>query len=237
MSNNQFSQQQTQCNSDEIRHLRAEVAQLRGLPPNAGLQHESDGVVETLPASDNADNAKSGQAVLLDKDDQSPARVTDTELSDPRERSPHGYYNQHTLFQFFVEVPQLFPFIKETADEWLKPLGVHLKKNKFVRNDWKTNAPSQEEEPLEGLLPPKNDTDALILFYLNHLEQLHRIVHIPTFKREYANYWTPGRTRYPAMTALILPMMLIPTCASVSSSDSTSISFIYRTLPVQWISA
>lgn len=104
MSNNQFSQQQTQCNSDEIRHLRAEVAQLRGLPPNAGLQHESDGVVETLPASDNADNAKSGQAVLLDKDDQSPARVTDTELSDPRERSPHGYYNQHTLFQFFVEV-------------------------------------------------------------------------------------------------------------------------------------
>lgn len=104
MSNSQFAQQQAQRNSDEIRHLRAEVAQLKGLLPKARLQHESDCVAETLPATDNADKAESGQAVLLNMNDQSPAGVTDTELSDPRERSPRGYYGQHTLFQFFVEV-------------------------------------------------------------------------------------------------------------------------------------
>ena len=105
-----------------------------------------------------------------------------------------------------------------------------------MKNDWITNVPSQEVSPLEALLPPKDHTDALISFYLNHLEPLHRVVHIPTFKREYANFWVPGRSRYPAMTALVLSMISISPCASISCGDSTSIPSTYRTMPVQWIS-
>ena len=106
-----------------------------------------------------------------------------------------------------------------------------------MRNDWISNVPSQEESLLEGLLPPKDDTDALVSLYLNHFEQLHRIVHIPTFEREYANFWVPGRHRYPAMTALVLSMISITPYTSVSSSGSTSIPPTYRTMPAQLISA
>jgi hypothetical protein len=127
------------------------------------------------------------------------------------------------------QIPQLFPFIKETADGYLKPLGVHLKKKKPGRNVWKINALSQEESPLESLLPPKDDTDLLVSFYLNHFEQLHRFVHVPTFKREYAKFWVPGRTRYPAMISISTP-------ASVNSGEA-SIPSTYETMPVQWISA
>ena len=106
-----------------------------------------------------------------------------------------------------------------------------------MRQDWITNAPSQAESPLEGLLPPKDDTDALVLFYLDHFEQLHRVVHIPTFKREYAEFWVLGRSRYPAMTALVLSMISISPYISVSSVDPTPIPSRYRPMPVQWISA
>lgn len=97
--------------------------------------------------------------------------------------------------------------------------------------------PSQHGVALESLLPPKEDMDALVSFYLDHVEQLHRVVHIPTFRREYANFWTPQRPRYPAMTALILAILSISTYAFVDSADATSIPMRYRAMPAQWISA
>ncbi|KAI1777778.1 hypothetical protein F4818DRAFT_407917 [Hypoxylon cercidicola] len=84
-----------------------------------------------------------------------------------------------------------------------------LVKNKSTSNDCGMKAPSQQGIYLENLLPPKEDTDALVSFYLEHVEQLHRVVHIPTFKIEYANFWIPQRLRYPTMTALILAIISI----------------------------
>lgn len=98
VSNNQFAQQQAQRNSDEILDLRAQVAQLRGLLSKARMQHEGDCVVETLRATD---NAEFGQPIPAS---QGSTDVTNSEISDPRERSPRGYYSQHTLLQFFREV-------------------------------------------------------------------------------------------------------------------------------------
>lgn len=90
---------------------------------------------------------------------------------------------------------------------------------------------------MEQLIPPKEDTDTLVSFYLDHLEQIHRIVHISTFKREYANFWIPARPRYPAMTALILAMISISVHTSPDSAEVTSIPMKYRSMPTQWISA
>ena len=59
---------------------------------------------------------------------------------------------------------------------------VNLKKIKFD-----TDSTYSKPGTLDDLLPPKDDTDVLVSFHLNHLEQLHRIVHIPTFQRDYAN--------------------------------------------------
>ena len=135
------------------------------------------------------------------------------------------------------QVPQLFSFIKETVDEGLKPCGINLKKYKPVKNDWKTKTPSEVENPLESLLPPKGDTDVLVSFYFEHFEQIHRIIHIPTFNREYASFWVPGRARYPAMTALVLSMISITACASVSTSGSSSVPSSHRNMVEQWISS
>ena len=135
------------------------------------------------------------------------------------------------------QVPQLFPFIKATVDEWLKPLGVHLRKDKPVTRGEEPNSLSLEETSLESLLPPKDDVDTLISIYLKYLEQLHRVVHIPTFEREYLAFWELGQTRSPAMTALVLSMISISTCVYPSSQSHTSIPLAYQAMSVQWISA
>ncbi|KAI1768745.1 hypothetical protein GGR53DRAFT_517672 [Hypoxylon sp. FL1150] len=166
-----------------------------------------------------------------------PAPVSNKELSNPQERSPLGFYSQHSLFKFFGEIPELFPFIQETASEWFEPLGVDLMKNKPTRNEGNTKPSSQQEVALESLIPPKDDTDTLVTFYLDHVEQLHRVVHIPTFRRKYADFWTPQIPRHPAMTAIILAMISISTYAFTDSGDISSISIRYRVMPVQWISA
>lgn len=67
-------------------------------------QQEGHGAADGQRAADNAD---AGQAVPPHdrvEEDEGAADANGTDLSDPRERSPRGYYRQHTLLQFFAEV-------------------------------------------------------------------------------------------------------------------------------------
>jgi hypothetical protein len=96
---------------------------------------------------------------------------------------------------------------------------------------------SQEQPILANYLPPKGDTDALVAIYLNNFEQLHRIVHVPTFSREYINFWTPGRTRYPTMAAMILSMLAVSITAPSQIAGSSPIPAAYRHMSEQWIAA
>ncbi|TVY26986.1 Transcription factor [Lachnellula hyalina] len=236
VSNDESAQQQARRNSEQIRDLQAQVVQLKGLFSEAHPAYEVENGADVSQVTGCAEPCQPLFLNEISKDDQGPKDVTKSELSDPRERSPHGYYGQHALLQFFQEIPQLFPFIKDNSDEYLKPLGIHLKKEKPVRNEYKTNSHIQNKSILEGLLPCKDDADFLVSFYFNHFEQLHRVIHVPTFKRKYANFWLPNRPRYPAMTALVLSMLSISACESVSLSEKPTLS-TYGNMPAQWISA
>ncbi|KAK3318326.1 hypothetical protein B0H66DRAFT_556831 [Apodospora peruviana] len=91
---------------------------------------------------------------------------------------------------------------------------------------------------LQDLLPPKQDTDALVSFYVDHFEYIHRIVHVPTFMREYSAFWEQEpRSRHTATTALILSMISVATCALTGPSDTASIASEYRAVAPSWICA
>ncbi|ENH61433.1 Oleate activated transcription factor 3 [Fusarium oxysporum f. sp. cubense race 1] len=113
----------------------------------------------------------------------------------------------------------LCPFMKETADEWLRPVILHDRKDRKRRREDREKIFEDSDPELEALLPTKEESDALIDVYLDQFEQVHRIVHIPTFKKEYAEYWAPGSTkRYAAFTALILAMMAVASCVHTHES-------------------
>jgi hypothetical protein len=102
MSTGPLTIEHVQSHINEIQDLRAEVALLKALLSKTSLEHytkRSEGTIR--------DNAEYVQTVLVNDNpeaDQGPAYVANTEISDPRQRSQSGYYKQHTLLQFFVEV-------------------------------------------------------------------------------------------------------------------------------------
>ncbi|KAI1393750.1 uncharacterized protein F4822DRAFT_23208 [Hypoxylon trugodes] len=243
---------------EEIQNLQIEITALKDLISKNRLEFEKrDAIISSiggppsnrkpqetgrLPTSNlNAVNPitmNNGQPITAissrERLGQEAAESIWPQITDPRERTPQGYYGRHALFQFFNVIPELFPFIRETADEWFKPLGVSIVKKESNGGACNTKPPHGDGMVLESLLPPKEDTDILVSFYLDNLEQIHRIVHIPTFKEEYANCWIPQRPRHPAMTALILAMISISACAT--TADATFIATRYRAVCTQWIS-
>ena len=107
----------------------------------------------------------------------------------------------------------LWPLMRETAGECLRPINVYECKDRILRREEREIMFAQPDLELEALLPAKLEVDALISVYLSQFEQVHRIVHIPTFKREYREYWEPNsKKRYAAFTALILSMIAVSSC-------------------------
>ncbi|KAM0255600.1 hypothetical protein ACHAQJ_005604 [Trichoderma viride] len=230
--------EQIKTDHTEIQNLRNELFQLRELLSKSTPQHSSDIPVEHVPTDDISKRSNGIDAKEIITDSRNLFNANNDGPPDPREKSPRGYYRRHTLLRFFSEIPQLFPFIKEIADQWLKPYGIYIKKNKPARDDsWRMKMAPLELPLIESLLPPKGDTDALISIYLNNFEKLHRIVHVPTFSREYINFWTPGRTRYPTMAAMILSMLAVSISAPAQLAGSSPIPAVYRNMAEQWISS
>lgn len=168
-------------------------------------------------------------------------------VQDPRGRRPRGYYTQHSLFQFFSEVylrwylrgisrtnrlkiPQLWPFVKDTTDEFIKPLGIHINKPKRQTS----STVLLQEKNFNNLIPCKADTDTLVSHYIDNLSNIHHIIHIPTFQREYTNLWTSNQPHHQAMSILVLSILSISVC--LINTDSTPLSATYRNKPPQWIS-
>lgn len=123
------------------------------------------------------------------------------------------YYGPHNASMAFSQLTGLSPFMKETAEEWLKPLHVAARtKDKSGRKAELQALYLRPAPELEALLPSKMETDILVSVYLDQFEQLHRIIHIPSFNREYAKFWSPGEVRPAAVTALVLSMMSVSSC-------------------------
>lgn len=104
--------------------------------------------------------------------------------------------------------------MKETSVEWLKPLHIHHSKQKDrkKRQEEREQKFREPDATLEALLPSKDETDTLVSIYLDQFEQIHRILHIPSFKREYAKFWDLAETRSAAFTALVLCILGISCC-------------------------
>lgn len=102
--------------------------------------------------------------------------------------------------------------MKETAEEWLRPIRSYCPKDRKKGLEERERNFYSPDPELEALLPSMEDTDILVNVYLDQFEQVHRIVHIPTFRKQYTKFWDTGETRYGAFTALVLSMMAVSIC-------------------------
>lgn len=203
---------------DRIRRLELEVAQLRGALSKQG---SLDGTtIATSPST------------LKDGQKESPPEPFDTRLPSflapekPGDGLEYKFvrgsnfktrfcrvHNNRTSFRDLVGID---PFMRQTAEEWLRPLNIQRKDRK-KRAEEREKQFRESDPELEALLPSKDETDALVAVYLEQFEQVHRIVHIPTFKKEYETFWDPAETKCAAFNALVLAMLAAASCLDMQS--------------------
>ncbi|ATY59146.1 C6 zinc finger domain containing [Cordyceps militaris] len=206
---------------DRIRRLELEIAQLKTQLLRPGASASFDG---STIAGTNSPATQKDETSPHDAADPNAPRPEVQECIDATNASDEKvelrffrgkgfrtrYFGPHNASMAFVELTGLCPFMRETADEWLRPVIIHDRKDRKRRQEERELMFDQPDPELESLLPSKEEADALVSIYLDQFEQIHRIVHIPTFKKEYEAYWTPGANkRYAAFTAMLLAMMAV----------------------------
>ncbi|EEP81633.1 predicted protein [Uncinocarpus reesii 1704] len=93
--------------------------------------------------------------------------------------------------------------------------------------------------PLREFIPPKEISDRLVKLYLRTFESVLRILHIPTFEREYAQYWEAPRAADESIVLQILLVIAIGTCFcqdALSSDDVDGLPTLHDQA-TQWIHA
>ncbi|KAK7920762.1 hypothetical protein PG985_008784 [Apiospora marii] len=219
---------------DRIRRLELEVSQLRSA---LSKQTSLDGTTVASPST------------LRDAPKESPAARVEpppgfsNEPSDGLEykfvkgnQFKARYFGPHNSWSSFYQLHGLMPFMQETADQWLRPLNI-TKKDRAKRKEDRDKKFLEPDASLEALLPPKTEVDLLVNKYLDHFEQLHRIIHIPSFWREYNSFWDPTTPRYAAFTALVLAILSISNSLDEQAAKFVGIkSSSYQTAE-KWIKA
>lgn len=206
---------------DRIRRLELEIAQLKNQLTRPGVNFDGSTVAATTTSPvTQKDDANPGEPDPSVREVHESIEATNMSGDKGELRFFRGrgfrtrYFGPHNASMAFVELTGLCPFMKETADEWLRPVILHDRKDRKRRQYDREQIFEKQDADLEALLPTREEADALINVYLDQFEQVHRIVHIPTFRKEYEQYWdNPGTPkRYAAFTALILSMMAVSSC-------------------------
>ncbi|EKG17129.1 Transcription factor fungi [Macrophomina phaseolina MS6] len=108
---------------------------------------------------------------------------------------------------FFPEFPGLRSFMQATFKQY-PGLMQGRPEMKAIRERWKKQRLlTSPQENLESLLPPRETVDHMVRHYFDTLETTHRILHIPSFWDEYANFWSEPSRRRPEFIATVLAVL------------------------------
>ncbi|GAP85588.2 putative C6 zinc finger domain-containing protein [Rosellinia necatrix] len=202
---------------ERIRKLELEVAQLRSA---LGKQSSVDGSTVVASPATTREAPKDTPptswchtgGTFMDSDAITRVKATENGMCF-RSR----YCGPHNAWSSLKEITGISHFMRETANEWLRPLNIQ-KKDRGKRRQERELRSAQPDVSLEKLLPTKEETDSLVAVYLDQFEQLHRIVHIPTFRKDYEAFWGSNPTRPASLTALVLSMISVSCCLGMQTS-------------------
>lgn len=110
------------------------------------------------------------------------------------------YFGPHNACMAFSELTGLCPFMKETAEEWLRPLHVHHKysKDRQKRKVDREERFSQPDPELEALLPDRQESDVLVRAVLRGV----RLRHKPPILKDSSQHTSIQDTSIPRHTTL-----------------------------------
>ncbi|KAI1618171.1 hypothetical protein EDD37DRAFT_257680 [Exophiala viscosa] len=124
-----------------------------------------------------------------------------------------------------------------------------------ARSDWKQyrrNIPASivlpDHDTLLSLIPDQSTTDSLVRLYFEVLETTYRVLHAPTFFRQYKEFWAPTPAEVPeasdstpseTSTAFVVQLLLVCACANALVQRGKPVyigpSSILRDDAIKWI--
>lgn len=112
---------------------------------------------------------------------------------------------------------------------------------KAMQVNWKNekaDAMPLKDLNLIDLFPGRETVDCLVHLYINTFETVYRILHVPTFWREYQSFWEDTQAARPSFVVTILLLMAAVNCVP-SRDQSTYIgdSATAREAAILWIEA
>ncbi|RYC55804.1 hypothetical protein CHU98_g10404 [Xylaria longipes] len=222
---------------ERIKKLELEVAQLRNA---LAKQPSVDGSTIVVSPATTRDASKDTPpnywthpgAGFVNPDETARIKVTENAMC-----FKSRYHGPHNAWSSLKEITGIAHFMKETADEWLRPLNIQ-KKDKGKRKQDREKKATEPDPVLEALLPSKEETDSLVAVYLDQFEQLHRIVHIPVFRKEYESFWDPKHTRPASFTVLVLSIISVSCCLGMqTSSKYIGVKSSAHAMAEKWVKA
>ena len=125
------------------------------------------------------------------------------------------------------QIGDLFQMIDSQPREEITKAFANIHKCKtLARAIKKQRAPSWPLPPTA--LPLKDVADELVGCYLRTMERIYRVLHIPTFKRDYEAIWLPGSEPDPSF---IIQLKLVLAIGATVHDDQFSL----RTSAIQWV--
>ncbi|QKX62925.1 uncharacterized protein TRUGW13939_10093 [Talaromyces rugulosus] len=152
-------------------------------------------------------------------------------------------FNGNGIFaNLFLQFPHLKSFLGELkANPLIKRLrcGYDTKRNS-MKIKTKEPIPDLNTAILISLLPHKNVVEELFQLYLVYVEPFHRVIHIPTFRRELSELWPRIDTPDMVSAAFVSQLLLILAAATAFVEGERPIVFsdssvIHRYQIVNWI--
>lgn len=118
------------------------------------------------------------------------------------------------------------PYFNEEASQALS----RMQKCKSLGRSIKSQRAPPWPSPPTPDLPPKQLADELVDRYLETIEAMYRILHVPSFKRDYDAIWTQGRDTV-SNTAFLVQLKLVLALGAVTHDDTCSL----RATATRWI--
>lgn len=86
---------------------------------------------------------------------------------------------------------------------------------------------------LNEMVPARNVADELLQLYLDSFETTYRVLHIPTFMKQYSDYWDNPQNPDMAFVAQLLAVLAAGSCFHISMEPEAR--EIYQTPAMKWI--
>ncbi|KAH5645189.1 hypothetical protein HBI51_111440 [Parastagonospora nodorum] len=129
------------------------------------------------------------------------------------------FYGASSAMSIVAQFPELRSYMKSAYSEsTARRLSQDMKASEDRARQMQQHQRIFNASSLRSLFPERRTVDLLLKKYFDTFESTLRIIHVPTFKKAYEQYWDSGATTDTDMDAIILAILACTICTATHTT-------------------